>query len=191
MGGKNATENCRDGRKQTISYLMIDLSAEEINKISPYKLTKIETNSFVFETKFGLRYNVGFAEDYSFLEEGVYQFYIVNLSHDHAQEDSLVKETICALLEAFFNAEPATMLYICDTSDNRQEVRDRLFRNWFSEYAYLGAFTMINECITFDGVRYFASIMLRNDHPQYENIKNAFRDFVKDLPLKIDQLQDS
>lgn len=170
---------------------MIDLSAEDINKISPYKVEKIETNSFVFETKFGLRYNIGFAEDYSFLEEGVYQFYIVNLSHEHNQQDPLVKETICVLLEAFFNAEPATMLYICDTSDNRQGVRDRLFRCWFSEYAYQGAFTMINESITFDEVKYFASIMLRNDHPQYENIITTFRNFVKDLPSKIDQLQNS
>lgn len=48
---------------------------------------------------------------------------------------------------------------------------------------------MINESITFDEVRYFASIMLRNDHPQYENIIASFRDFVKDLPSKIEQLQ--
>ncbi len=33
---------------------MIDLSAEDINKTSPYKVEKVETNSFVFDTKFGL-----------------------------------------------------------------------------------------------------------------------------------------
>lgn len=168
---------------------MIDLTAEEINKTSPYTLVKIETNSFVFDTKYGLRYNVGFAEDKSFMEEGVYQFYIVNLTHSHYHQDPSVKETIRVLLEAFFNAEPATMLYICDTLDNRQGVRDRLFRSWFNDYAYQGAYTMINERITFDDVTYYASIMLKNNHPQYVQIIHSFREFVKDLPGKIDELQ--
>lgn len=168
---------------------MIDLSAEEINLKSPYQLERIETNSFVFDTKFGLRYNVGFAEDKSFMEDGVYQFYIVNLSHTHTYRDPLVKETVRIILEAFFNAEPATMLYICDTSDNRQGVRDRLFRSWYSEYAYQGDFTLINESITFDDVTYYASIMLRNNHPQYTSVILSFRDFVSDLPSKIEELQ--
>lgn len=168
---------------------MIDLSAELINLRSPYKVERVETNSFVFETRFGLRYNVGFAEDQSFLESGVYQFYIVNVNHSHFQQDPFVKETIQAVIEAFFDAEPATMLYICDMSDNRQNIRDRLFRHWFSDYIYHGAFTMINECISFDDVTYFASIILRNSHPHYSDIIKTFRDFVNDLPVKINQIQ--
>ena len=168
---------------------MIDLSAEQINLHSPYKVERVETNSFVFETRFGLRYNVGFAEDQSFLENGVYQFYIVNVDHGHFRQDALVKETIRVVIEAFFAAEPATMLYICDMSDNRQGIRDRLFRHWFSDYIYHGAFTMINESITFDDVTYFASIILPNSHPHYSDIIKTFRDFVKELPAKIDQIQ--
>ena len=168
---------------------MIDLSADLINQRSPYKVELIETNSFVFETRFGLRYNIGFAEDQSFLESGVYQFYIVNVNHSHFRQDPLVKETIQAVIEAFFDAEPATMLYICDMSDSRQGMRDRLFRHWFSDYIYHGAFTMINESITFDEVTYFASIILQNSHPHYSDIIKTFRDFVSELPGKIDQLQ--
>lgn len=170
---------------------MIILKAEDINLASPYKVEMIATNSFVFETRFGLRYNVGFAEDYTFLEEGVYQFYIVKLSKGNSRHDPLVKETIKSVLESFFNAEPSTLLYICDTSDSRQSIRDRLFRTWFSEYAYQGAFTMINEMLTFDGVQYFASILLRNDHPLYTQIICTFRDFIKDLPSKADNWQNT
>lgn len=168
---------------------MIDLSAEQINN-TPYKLEQVGTNSFVFSTKFGLRYNIGFTEDYTFLEEGVYQFYIVNLDHSHFKNDPLVRETIQSVIEAFFQIAPVTMLYICDMSDNRQSSRDRLFHSWFVEYSKQAEYTLINERVNFDGVYYFASIMLRKDHPAHDSIIKLFKDFISDLPGKIDQIQE-
>lgn len=168
---------------------MIDIAAEQINLHSPYKVEWIETNSFVFTTKYGLRYNVGFCKDQSFLEDGVYQFYIVNLDHTHFKQDELVKETIKTIIEVFFESEPVTMLYICDMSDNLQGARDRLFRSWFREYADHDQYTMVNEKLVFDDVAYYASILLRADNPRLQVIVQLFRDFVADLPEKIEQLQ--
>ena len=170
---------------------MINLSSEEINLTSPYKVEWVGDNSFVFETRFGLRYNVGFVEDYTFRDRGVYQFYIVNLDNSHFIRDNNVKKTIQSVIEAFFSSEPTTMLYICDPSDNKQGVRDRLFRNWFKEYAFQGAYTLVNEKLKFDGVEYFASILLKNNHPEYSEIISSFKNFIEDLPNKIEQIQNN
>ena len=59
---------------------MINLSVNAINQHSPYKLEQTGDTSFMFETKHGVVYSAGFMQDVSFLSEGVYQFYLVNLS---------------------------------------------------------------------------------------------------------------
>ena len=163
---------------------MLKISAVDINKKAPYQVVESGENSFSFTTQYGLVYNVGFCVDQSFLEEGVYQFYILNLDDSHFHQDDKVKDTIQAVIEVFFEMEPAVMLYICDIKDNRQAGRDRLFRLWFLEYANSANFTMVNENVTFDETTYYASILLRNDHPDYISIIQLFKDFVSDLPGK-------
>lgn len=168
---------------------MLNLSAERINLTSPYKVILGDANSFYFTTCKGVTYNVGFVSDYMLADEGVYQFYIVEVNHTHASKDPLVKRTIFCVIEEFFLLEPNVMLFICDTSDMRQGMRSRLFRLWFEEYEQHDMFTMINEEITFDGVVYYGSIILRNTHPQYNDLIDKFHAVIAELPAKIEDLQ--
>lgn len=54
---------------------MYCLSIEQINQISPYKVEAAsDGNSLIFHTQYGLTYEVGFVEDYTFFDENAYQF---------------------------------------------------------------------------------------------------------------------
>ena len=52
-----------------------------------------------------------------------------NLNGVKSPRDKKVKATVIAIVEEFFNANKATMLFLCSTSDGKQLMRGRLFKN--------------------------------------------------------------
>lgn len=163
---------------------MIQLSTERINERSPYRVELADEMSCLFTNKYGVRYSVGFVSDPTFLDDGVYQFFIYNIDHHREAEDPLVSETIKVIIEEFFSQGQNVMLYICDTMDNRQATRNRLFKMWFMAYLDNQSYTMFNEHLQVDNITYFASIILRKDHPEHNKIIGTFHDFVQGLPEK-------
>lgn len=165
---------------------MYCLSIEQINQISPYKVEiASEGNSLIFETPHGLTYEVGFVEDYTFFDENTYQFFIVEKNNKHFRKDSLVKQTVWAIIEIFFQANSHVLLYVCDTSDSRQAIRDRLFDLWFYEYEKQKEYMHLTAKVESDSVYYFASIILRVDHPQQNEIREAFELFTEEMKDKL------
>lgn len=154
------------------------LSIDNINLRAPYKVEQADDNIFLFSTKQGIEYSVGFVRDNSFMKKGLYQFFLINVSHKTSRIDNNVFETVRVIIEEFFAQEKNVMLYICDTTDKRQASRDRLFRIWFHTYMLNDAYTMYNEQMTIDNTRYFASIILRKDHPMHNQVIGSFHDFI-------------
>lgn len=183
MGSQNAQAHARSG-----NHSMIDISAEQINLHSPYAVERIDCNSFVFNSQHGIKFNVGFAEDYMFMEEGAYQLFICNLSETPSPNDPLVKETVSAIIREFFSQEPAVILYICDTSDERQAIRNRLFSYWFTHDTRNEEFTMLHETVIIDDISYYGSLLMRKDHPLHDSIVREFHDFATTLPDKLNNL---
>ena len=165
------------------------ISAERINRTSPYEVKQADEYSVFFINKYGVRYSVGFAHDYHFMEEGAYQFYITNIDNKTSPADKNIYITISAIVEDFFANEQAVMIYFCDTKDNRQAMRDRLFQIWFHTYENNVNFSMFNEHVTIDNIIYFASIILRKDHPLHNEVIASFHNFVSTVPDKLNQLQ--
>ena len=165
---------------------MINISVDAVNSRAPYHVESAGENSFLFTTKHGVLYTVGFVEDYSFMEEGVYQFFISNVEHKRAVADDCIMETVRVIIEEFFSQGQPVMLYVCDTMDNKQALRDRLFRIWFNTYLNNYSFTLFSEHLAFDNIWYFASIMLCKDHPQHNQIISEFHNFVQSLPDKFE-----
>lgn len=157
---------------------MINLSVEAINLRAPYKVEQVGDNIFLFETKQGIVYNVGFVPDTSFMDEGLYQFFLINTSHRTIRTDKDVFETVRVIIEEFFAQKEQVMLYICDTTDKRQAYRDRLFRIWFNTYILNNTYTMYNEQMTLDNIQYFSSIILRKDHPMHNQVIATFHDYI-------------
>ena len=65
---------------------MINLSTDSINARTPYKVERIDENSFVFTTNGGVVYSVGFVRDTSFMDYGLYQFFISNIGGKDSAE---------------------------------------------------------------------------------------------------------
>lgn len=61
--------------------------------------------------------------------------------------DKNVKATVIAIVEEFFNVNKATMLFLSSTSDGKQLMRGRLFKNWFDTYKYRNRFTMVTSTL--------------------------------------------
>ena len=157
---------------------MIYVSAEKINLRAPYRVRQVDDSVFVFVTKHDISYTVGFILDTSFMEKGVYQFFLTRTSSKKGRKDDDISETVRVIIEEFFAQEEAVMLYICDTTDGRQASRDRLFRAWFYSYIENTSFTMCTDTMTIDNIRYFSSVILRKDHPMHNLVLNKFHDFI-------------
>ncbi|MCE8952155.1 DUF6169 family protein [Bacteroides thetaiotaomicron] len=165
---------------------MYCLSIEQINQISPYKVEAAsDGNSLIFHTQYGLTYEVGFVEDYTFFDENAYQFFIVEKNGKRFLKDSLVRATVWAIVETFFQENCNVLLYVCDTSDGKQAIRDRLFEIWFYEYEKQQEYVHLAAKVESDAVYYFASVILRATHPQLDEIRNAFELFTEEMKDKL------
>ena len=165
---------------------MYCLSIEQINRISPYKVEiASDGNSLLFHTRYGLVYEVGFVEDYTFFDKNTYQFFIVEKNGSRFLKDPLVKETVWAIIEVFFRENSNVLLYVCDTSDGRQASRDRLFDIWFYEYEKQEEYIHLTAKVESDSIYYFASVLLKITHPHLDEIKEAFDVFTEDMKDKL------
>lgn len=165
---------------------MLNLSANSINETSPYKIINSGESSFVFITDYGVKYEISFVIDYTLGIDNSYQLCIDNVENKTQPRDIKVRDTIVEIIKEFFKNNELSLLYICDTSDGRQKVRDRIFRIWFEEKASSKLFTIIPASIEVDGEEYFASLILCNNHPQYEAISSSFIKFKESLADKWD-----
>ena len=163
---------------------MIELSPNAINRTASYSVIPVGTMAFRFITEKSLVYEVGFVEDYSFLEENAYLFYLKEITGSSAPTDIKIMLTVGAIIEEFFAKNQSVMLYICDTSDGRQAARDRKFLGWFENAENKKKYTLLHCTAKFDGVGYFTAILIKNDNPDLEDIKKAYDDYKQQIKDK-------
>lgn len=161
---------------------MICLSADNINRTSPYQVKAIDELSLTFTTDFGVSYDVGFYKDTVFLIDGSYHFFIDNTNHQPSPNDPKLLATITAVIEEFFRQQPLVMLYICDPADHRQRARNRLYQRWFDNYINHSDFRMYSEAVVFENVDYYAGLIMRRDNPHCEDVIAAFHNIIGFLP---------
>ena len=155
------------------------LSADRINRKSPYWVIQLDELTFRFVTRNGIIYRVGFYKDQYFLGSRAYHFFIDNDSDVNPPKDSDVFRVITCVLEEFFRQDASVMLYICDPYDHREAIRDSLYKRWFNSYPHKGRLTLEATEINFDKYIVYTGMILRNDHPEYEELLNLYREFVK------------
>lgn len=158
------------------------LSVDRINHESPYWVVQLDDMLFRFQTENGVTYRVGFYPDSYLARDGVYHFFISNAFDDFAPRDTKVFKVISLVLEEFFRQEEPIMLYICDYRDHRENVRSRLYERWFNNYAKRDELTLHKADISLDGYIVYTGMILRKDHPLYDEVIASFDDFVKEVP---------
>lgn len=158
------------------------IDVDEINNKAPYKVRLIyDELNVIFDTDFGVQYVAGFDRDDTSLPfTKTYQFSIVNVNNKKSPRDHKVRETIIAILENFFMQNNEVMLYICETGDGKQSMRNRLFGYWFNHYKESWNLLFMSASIyDIDGVKNYTAIIIRQDHPHLSEITNEFTETVK------------
>lgn len=159
---------------------MIALDLSRINDGAPYEVISSEENSNVYEfvTKYGVRYYVAFDKD-ELLQAGlVYQLSIINANHLKAPKDLAVKGTVVRIIDEFFYVNKAALLYICETGDGRQSLRNRLFVSWFNSSKRKNDFVIMTADIEDDGVMNYVALIVPMDSPDFVEIVKEFQESV-------------
>lgn len=90
-------------------------------------------DAYIFYTHQGIVYEVSFDEDRPIGGCDTYQVTIRKVNQAEGSYYSLVRDTILSIIEEFFDSNQSVLLYICDTSDGRQQARNMLFLRWLRE----------------------------------------------------------
>lgn len=162
------------------------LSLDIINKKAPYKVEWDEvTGAFDFVTGHGVRISVDFEEDFLIQSDTSYQLIIGNSNQKKSPRDNKLQKTVLAIIEEFFHRNQAAVLYICETGDGKQQVRNRLFKYWFDSYEFNTKYSLYTtHIVDDDGISNFAALILKNDNSKIVDIVTEFTQTAKILREK-------
>ncbi len=152
---------------------MINLSLERINAKSPCPVTEVH-GGYQFETESSVIYRIRFIEEMPIGGCDTYQFAISRITESNAGFDPDVRATIFIIIDEFFAEYQNVLLYICDTSDGREEARNRLFVHWFTIAASPNRFTIKTANAMVEGEGIYAAIIVENTNPKLAEITRDF-----------------
>ena len=161
---------------------MVNLNLQRINSEAPYQLspTKFGGLSYRFITDYKVVYNIGFMPDELFPYDFSYQFVIVNSNNLKSPRDLKLKQTILTFLFEFFRNPEVVLVYMCDTSDQRQRMRSRLFESWFKSSPRQNDFLLLSTQVSDEeGIMNYAAVITRKDNPHRTQIYEEFNKNVE------------
>ncbi len=143
-------------------------------------------NSYIFETKNGIVYEIKFKPSPYLLSENknysnlIYEFVIdvaINLTHKTPPLDSTVSNTVAEIFKEFFVKNTYNIcIYICDSADGKQEIRRRKFDDWFYKYQTESFFKLDEVLVDSNKNRFPISLVILRKNPYFKEIILAFAD---------------
>ena len=141
-------------------------------------------NSYVFETSNEIVYEIKFKHSPYLLNENaeyskwIYEFVIDIAINNYGKKpllDIAVSETVASIFKDFFNKNSYNIcIYICDSSDGRQEIRRRKFDDWFYKYQ-TDSFMKLDEVLVDSNQNRFPiSMVVLKNNPLFKEIVFAF-----------------
>lgn len=153
---------------------MQPLSIRRLNAIAPYELWSYE-DKVTFTTDYGVSIEICFDSDKTILPSTeAFWFNIANLNGKKSPNDPKIMPTIWAVIEEFFRQNPNVLLYLCDTADNQQAMRARLFHRWFSLYKGGEDYIFKQVEIPDEGVINYVAMIMQRSHPDAIKIAAEF-----------------
>lgn len=147
-------------------------------------------NIYSFQTQNGYVYEVLFRPTpYLFGAESLYSSFvyelIIRVAKNNSNKkrppfDQLVAPTIAEIFTDFYEKAPRTIaIYICDSSDNRQLIRQAKFSRWF-EYFDKDDFTKLDDTIRdSEGIIYPVSLIVKYNNPHKKAIFWEFLEMIE------------
>jgi hypothetical protein len=164
---------------------MNSLSLHAVNASSSYEVSAVNDGCYQFFTDYGVHCTVEFVLDDSLLSHETYHLVIVNVNHQKSPSDVKVRDTIIAIIDEFFVENNTTLLYICETGDKKQALRNRLFERWFSTYKRKAQYTFVASSLKDEeGIENYTAIIVRNDNPELSAIIAEFTETISLLSSK-------
>lgn len=120
-------------------------------------------------------------DDYSIWESGAYQFTINNEGNRPSPNDSKLKFTLFRIIEAFFAVNPDILLYICETGDDKQRLRNRLFVRWFNSYSQRDKYILKTVEIMDGDIANFAALIVQKSNVRLDEILSEFDETISIL----------
>ena len=153
---------------------MNKLDTERIDEYAPYKV-EMEDGQYIFETDHDILYGVSFDEETMPGSLKAYWFNLTNHSQKASPRDSKIRATVILIIEEFFRSNPDILLYMCDSANNQQAQRARLFLRWFNGYEqrqhyYIKAVEVKGE----DNTNDYVALIVQRTHPQFDEIVARF-----------------
>ena len=149
------------------------LDLRRINALSPYKIELVR-GQYLFETDFDIQYAISF--DFEPMPGGMdaYWFNLSNRSQKTSPGDKKIRSTVILVIEEFFRQNPDILLYMCDSADDQQAMRSRLFLRWFNAYGQQEAYYTQTEVVIDEGEENYIAIIVKRSHPRLQDIILAF-----------------
>ena len=164
---------------------MKQLSLKTINASSPYDVMMVNPNTYCFVTDYSVEIAISFDLD-DLLERGeAYMFNITNVNKQRSPRDMKVRDTVIAIIDNFFETNEFALLYICETGDRKQAMRNRLFDSWFAYANGKDQYViMVANIQDLEGVDNYAAMILRKDNPHFVDYVSEFNNIVNMFMLK-------
>lgn len=162
-------------------------SLTAINEAAPYKVKCVDSEkcTLCFSTDYDVEIFVTFEEDDLFSTGLAYQFGISNPKGIPSPRDPKVRDTILAIVEEFFCANEAALLYICETGDGMQRMRSRLFRFWFGIYGGREEYVFLPQTVADEeGNENYAVLIIHKDNPHFADMVAEFMETIMLLNAK-------
>ena len=157
---------------------MKPLDINVVNKSAPYGV-RYDDGRYWFHTDFDIVYVVEFEQEELFEFMPSYWFGIINRSHLPSPNDPKVRATIICVIEEFFRQNPHILLYMCDSADEQQSMRNRLFLRWFNGYEQRQKYCIETAVILDEGMETYVAILVQRSNPKLDDILQMFDAQVK------------
>lgn len=173
-------------KERSTSAAMNKLNLDRLNIKSPYSVWAVDEHVYGFKTDYAVFFKIVFDKNTLIWEDGAYEFGLSNESHKPSPNGTKVKETVMAIIEEFFVCNPNILLYQCETGDNKQDARGRIFLRWFNDYEFSKNYFIKVSCVVAEGINNYAAMIVQKNNPELATIIDDFDSFVgflSDKPL--------
>lgn len=149
---------------------------------SHYEITADE-QGYLFLTDLNITYRIVFDDlssifqDYPTIHGRVfsYSFYPVNKHSSKQKIDERIKLTIAHSINSFFEKHDNLIVFVCDSSDEREMCRKKLFDKWFKEFNN-GLLDKYDGSVEDNEYKITNSLILKSDLHDKEYVIQIFND---------------